>query len=161
MFVCIVECIFASNSYFDAFLTGARADQSLLADLICERLVFSCATNASDATNVASCATGQRRSQAAAAAAAGAAVPKVKAKAKNQDAQAQLQHQQPPTQHCNSDQVRAQTNNPNSNANPTSASNNNNNNADKRKTIEAITSSVTLHWFISLFHQAVPTMVSS
>lgn len=72
-FVCIVDHIFPSKFYFDHYLTGARADQFLLADFICDQLI----------------------------------------------------------------------------KNPTTA---------ERKMIEGVTSSITLNWFISLFHGAVPTL---
>lgn len=74
-FVCIVDHIFPSKFYFDHYLTGARADQFLLADFICDQLI--------------------------------------------------------------------------KNPSPT-----------ERKIIEGVTSSITLNWFISLFHGAVPTQVS-
>lgn len=75
-FICIVEHMFPSKFYFDHYLTGARADQYLLADLIDDQLVKNSSPN-------------------------------------------------------------------------------------ERKMIEGVTSSITLNWFISLFHGAVPTMVSS
>lgn len=74
-FVCIVDHIFPSKFYFDHYLTGARADQFLLADFICDQLI----------------------------------------------------------------------------KNPTTV---------ERKMVEGVTSSITLNWFISLFHGAVPTLVS-
>jgi hypothetical protein len=70
-----VDHIFPSKYYFDHYLTGARADQFLLADFICDQLIRS----------------------------------------------------------------------------PTLA---------ERKMVEGVTSSITLNWFISLFHGAVPTLVS-
>lgn len=73
--MCIVDHIFPSKFYFDHYLTGARADQFLLADFICDQLI----------------------------------------------------------------------------KNPTTA---------ERKMVEGVTSSITLNWFISLFHGAVPTLVS-
>lgn len=75
-FICIVDHIFPSKFYFDHYLTGARADQFLLADFICDQLI----------------------------------------------------------------------------KNPGAA---------ERKVVEAVASSITLNWFISLFHGAVPTLVSS
>lgn len=75
-FICIVDHIFPSKYYFDHYLTGARADQFLLADFICDQLIKNPTTN-------------------------------------------------------------------------------------ERRMVEAVTSSITLNWFISLFHNAVPTLVSS
>ncbi|KAG9510692.1 TBC1 domain family member 2A, partial [Fragariocoptes setiger] len=103
----ILEHVFPSANYFDNYLTGARADQQLLADLIEEHILRNSRRNR--------CTSNDNNNQAS-------------------------------TMKHNSSFDQTITNN---HTNSVSADR-------ERKIIEAITSTITLNWFISLFHGALP-----